>query len=333
MRRCLGLIFALLSLCAGTGHAGIVTFGSGANSFNMEFVTIGDAGNAADTTGNPNPAGSVAYQYQIGKYEVTRGMIEAANSQGSLGIGLFDLSAYGGNDPDKPATGLSWYEAAIFVNWLNTSTGHQAAYKFVNGQFELWQPGDVGYDALNPFRNKLANYVLPTTNEWYKAAFYDGSSGVYYDYATGSDVAPISVLSGTASGTAVYGHSSSTGPTLVNLAGGESPYGTVGQSGNVYEWQETASDLVNDLATERRARSGGRYMSSASDTTSSTLGSLTPTSEFFSLGFRVASLSVPEPSTASVLGSMAFFGFSRGRHRRLLRRGKSYRRVKGEMCR
>jgi len=31
--------------------AGTVTFGSGTNQFNMEFVKIGNPGNAADTTG------------------------------------------------------------------------------------------------------------------------------------------------------------------------------------------------------------------------------------------------------------------------------------------
>ena len=33
-------------------------FGSGTNSFDIEFVTIGSPGNPPDTTGNPNPAGS-----------------------------------------------------------------------------------------------------------------------------------------------------------------------------------------------------------------------------------------------------------------------------------
>ena len=35
------------------------TFGTGDNAFEIDFVTIGDPGNAADTTGDPNPAGAV----------------------------------------------------------------------------------------------------------------------------------------------------------------------------------------------------------------------------------------------------------------------------------
>ena len=39
----------------------------------------------------------------------------------------------GGNGPNKPAAGISWLEAAKFVNWLNKSTGHTPAYKFGAG--------------------------------------------------------------------------------------------------------------------------------------------------------------------------------------------------------
>ena len=60
-------LFAILlaALVANTfsARAWSDTFGSGANTFNIDFVTIGNPGNAADTTGNPNPAGSVAYTY------------------------------------------------------------------------------------------------------------------------------------------------------------------------------------------------------------------------------------------------------------------------------
>jgi hypothetical protein len=46
------------------------TFGSGANQFDIDFVPIGNPGNPADTTGGPNPAGSVPYGYRMGTYEV-----------------------------------------------------------------------------------------------------------------------------------------------------------------------------------------------------------------------------------------------------------------------
>ena len=111
------------------------TFGSGANTFDIEFVTIGNPGNAADTTGSPNPAGSVPYTYRMGKFEISEQMIDKANALGGLGITKDTRGA------DKPATSVSWNEAARFVNWLNTSTGSTPAYKFAI------QPGEVGYSA------------------------------------------------------------------------------------------------------------------------------------------------------------------------------------------
>ena len=116
------------------------TFGGGANTFDIAFVNIGNPGNAADITGDPNPAGSVSYAYRMGQFEVSRDMITKANALGILGIPLPDETMYGGNGPNQPAVGMSWNEAARFVNWLNTTTGSPPAYKFAI------QPGQIGYD-------------------------------------------------------------------------------------------------------------------------------------------------------------------------------------------
>jgi len=195
----------------------VVSFGSGGNTFNMEFVTIGDAGNAADTTGAPNPAGAVGYEYGIGKFEVSEDMITKFNASQSLQITKDNRGT------NKPATSVSWNEAARFVNWLNTSTGGFAAYKFttggVNDNIALWTSSDtLDYDASNPYRSKRATYVLPSYNEWYKAAYYKGGSlnAGYWDYTTGSDTAPTAVASGTTAGTAVYDQSFGQGPATVD---------------------------------------------------------------------------------------------------------------------
>jgi hypothetical protein len=268
------------------------TFGSGANAFTMDFVTIGNPNNGADTTGSPNPAGSVAYTYNLGKYEVSRDMINKANTAGSLGITLQDMTSYGGNGVNKPATGLSWYEAAKYVNWLNTSTGGTAAYKFDgSGNFQLWSAGDAGYNANNLFRNSLAKYWLPSSNDWYKGA-YGNLDGTWNNYPTGSDSGPTAVAGGTAANTAVYGQS---GPADIFSAGGLSPYGTMGQGGNVWEWMETAYDGSNNEAGESRWLRGGDWGSPSDYLDASFRGYYNPTSESGNIGFRVAS--VPEPST------------------------------------
>jgi formylglycine-generating enzyme required for sulfatase activity len=263
----------------------------------MDFVTIGNPGNAADTTGSPNPAGSVPYTYNISKYEVSRGMIEKANVAGTLGITLQDMSSLGGNGVNRPATGISWYEAANFVNWLNTSTGGTAAYKFdVGGNFQLWSSTDAGYNANNLFRNSLAKYVIASTDEWYKAA-YGNLDGTWNNYSTGSDSAPTAVTSGTDANTAVYGWQS--GPADITSAGGLSPWGTIGQGGNAWEWTETAFWGINDIAGKDRELRGGSWYHASSGLGASARGLDNPRVEADYIGFRVAM--IPEPSSLSLL--------------------------------
>jgi len=266
------------------------TFGSGSNQFSIDFVRIGNPGNAADTTGSPNPAGSVAYNYNIGKYEISRDMINKANSEGNLGITMYDMTNYGGNGINKPATGISWYQAAKFVNWLNTSKGFVPAYKFdSNGNFQVWSASDAGFDANNPYRNSLAKFVMPSRNEWYKAA-YGSPSGSWYDYPTGTDTAPVAIAGGTNGNTVVYRQPTANGPSEITNAGGLSAYGTMGQGANAVEWVETAYDSVNDTAIEAQELRGGAWDYDSHGISSSSRAWSPPGYDnFFSFGFRVAS--------------------------------------------
>ena len=319
-----GALATVASLAA-PSHAGTVTFGSGVgNTFDMEFKTIGNPNNTADTTGNPSPAGRVTYTYDIGKFEVSRDMITKYNANygtaNNLAITLDSMTGItGGTGANRPATGISWNEAARFVNWLNTSTGNQAAYKFttsdVEGNIALWQSGDAGYDVNNKYRNSLAKYFLPSYNEWYKAAYYDPNTSAYYDYTTGSDSAPTAVASGTGTGAngnneAVYG--GQTGPADVTQAGGFSPYGVMGLGGNVFEWEESSFDLLNSDGSSNRGIRGGNWLSTSSNLSSSSrIGHFPPFIELNVFGFRVASLSsdavVPEPSMM-VIGTLFGIG-------------------------
>jgi hypothetical protein len=321
------LILMSLGVLVAPTHAGIVNFGSGSNSFAMELVTIGNPGNAADTTGVPNPAGSVGYTYDIGKFAVSQDMITKYNanygSPNSLVIPFHDLSALGGNGPDKPATGVSWNQAARFVNWLNTSTGNAPAYNFttsdVNDDIALWSISDPGYDATNQYRSSLARYVLPSYNEWYKAAYYDPSKsgGGYWLYPTGSDTAPTPVAGGTTAGTAVYDQLFVQGPAEVNQAGGLSPYGVMGLGGNIYEWEETSDDLANSSAFSSRGVRGGAWFDGFSSSLSSSTRLFDSAgNECLCYGFRVATVTpsiapVPEPSmmvVATLLGAVGYIG-------------------------
>ncbi|MFN5227425.1 MAG: SUMF1/EgtB/PvdO family nonheme iron enzyme [Planctomycetota bacterium] len=307
--------FVVLSIAISRSNvqAAVVSFGSGTNVFQMEFVTIGNPGNAADTAGNPNLAGAVGYTYGIGKFEVSRDMITKFNASQSFQIGLSDMSDFGGNGLLKPATGVSWNEAARFVNWLNTSSGYHAAYKFttngVNDNIALWTSGEAGYDSSNHYRNSLARYVLPSFNEWYKAAYFNPSNNTYYDFPNGSNTAPLAVSSGTAINTAVYNGKDSfansvspVGPADVDKAGGLSPYGVMGLGGNVFEWEESSGDLANSSGSSSRGLRGGKWADISNELSSSSRFSVNVLTKSNNWGFRVASLSssappaVPEPS-------------------------------------
>jgi hypothetical protein len=311
----LGLLCILL-ISSATSLAAADTFGSGANTFNIEFVNIGSPGNVADTTGNPNPAGSVPYMYRMGKFEISEQMIDKANALGGLGIIKDTRGA------DKPATSVTWNRAARFVNWLNTSSGSTPAYKFVtqpgevgynaNTLIQLWTPGDAGYNPNNLYRNSLARYFLPSVDEWYKAAYYDPTSGVYYDFPTGSNSVPDGIdFVGDPNFDAVFADGASNSqPNDITNVGLLSPYGTAGQGGNVYEWEETDFDLVNGptVSTAGRGIRGGVWLGSSGFLSSLvTLDSTySPSIEFGDVGFRVAT-NVPEPSTLLLLcfGSLA----------------------------
>ena len=251
----LNLVFIALAIGHQSASAQITeNFSWPLNSFSMEFVRVGNPGNLANTTKDmiyhAAPAytdliqgGAVGYTYDIGKTEVSRVMVEKVNAETGLSglITMQDLSGLGGNGPNRPATGLSWYDAAKFVNELNLAQGYRPAYKTTGYTVPFlseWQPGEAGYNAANPLRNSTAKYFIASSDEWYKAAFYSPSKADYNLYPQpDADITlppPTPVAGGTVG--AVYGQ---TGPADVNNAGGLSAYGTVGQGGNAWEWTES----------------------------------------------------------------------------------------------
>jgi formylglycine-generating enzyme required for sulfatase activity len=269
------------------------TFGTSGNEFTIDFVNIGNAGNAADTTGY----GAVPYEYRMGTYEISQNAIDKATASGMANV---TAGAWTGN---QPAADINWYEAAAFVNWMNTSTGKTAAYDLAwNGSewsMNLWSSGQAWTaGGENLYRNKDAFYFLPNDNEWVKAAYYSPAGSSYFLYPTASDSAPTAVASGTDAGTAVY--DGRVAPAIVDSAGGLSPYGTMGQGGNVSEWSESAFDGSNNSSSEDRAFRFAAFSDLVDRI--SRMGdrvAIGPPSAASDLGFRVAS--VPEPSTYALL--------------------------------
>lgn len=268
-------------------------------SIAIEFASIGNAGNANDQP--TGLYGSVDYDYRLSITEISASMLFAAGLPAGSWLG------------DQPAASINWYQAASFTNWLNTSTGHQPAYRLNAGltALTLWSSGEAWQaGGENLYRHKDAYYFLPSEDEWYKAAYHqnNGVTADYWDYATASNSAPTAVASGVSASTAVYHLGAFSTPSDVSSAGGESAYGTMGQGGNVWEWMESANDGINDSGSEFRAFRGGFWNSSESNLRASTRNYDSPSVANYSVGFRVAS--VPEPSALAILlvGLLALVG-------------------------
>jgi formylglycine-generating enzyme len=287
------------------------TFGTSGNEFTIDFVNIGNAGNAADTTGY----GAVPYAYRVGKYEISQNDITKATASGMANV---TAGAWTGN---RPAANISWYEAAAFVNFLNMSSGYKTAYDLTFSSdsgiwsMTLWSSADAWQlGGENLYRHKDAQYFLTSENEWYKAAYYNPGGSNYFLYPTASDSAPTAVASGSDAGTAVYDQPLEQGPAGVDVAGALSSYGTMGQGGNVLEWTESAFNGVNNLPSGDRALRGGYWSSVGFPLRSSARDFYDPPIEFDNIGFRVAS--VPEPSTYALL-AMAGAGWLLWRRRKV----------------
>ena len=277
-------------------------FGSGANTFTIDFVNIGNAGNADDAGAGggvySSPYGGVPYNYRMGTYEISQDAITKATAAGLTSV---TAGAWTGS---QPAANMTWYEAAAFVNFLNTSTGHPAAYNLdasattltLWSSAQAWQAGGE-----NLYRHKDAYYFLPSEDEWYKAAYHknDGATANYWDYGTGSNSIPTAVVSGTTAGSAVF-NSITSFPAAVDNSGGLSPYGTRGQNGNVWEWDESAFDGSNSDSSENRTYQGGGWNYTEDGLRSSRHYASGPAFSNVDVGFRVASI-VPEPSSALLL--------------------------------
>jgi formylglycine-generating enzyme required for sulfatase activity len=303
----------LIIVCLSAAGVQAESFGTGANQFRIDFVNItSDASSANGTVISSAPEGNSAYKTFVDPGQPYRmGTREISNTQwfkfvAQVGVpvtgspaGAYDDEPYY-DDPDLPTNCVSWYEAAQFVNWLNTSTGHHPAYNFVGEQgtgnytFALWST-DEAAGGTNLFRHKDAFYFLPTEHEWVKAAYWNGSNIQFFATKQGEQVY---VGDGTNGGWNYYdgGPIPTQGLWAVGSSS-EELNGTHDMMGNALEMTEEPYYSTGYTPTIDRALRGG---TNATNITSVYRDNLDPDTVGYSHGFRVAS-AIPEPASLSLL--------------------------------
>lgn len=289
-----------------------------AASVDIEFVTVGDAGNIGDNTGY----GTVDYTYNISKYEITNAQYaqflnSVAASQNSHNLWFQNMKitqTYTGNGyayapvpghENKPATYIQFENALRFANWLhndqpvgtlNEFTTEDGAYDIASGSY---------------LRSEDAKFFLPDMNEWYKAAYYKSGAtdAGYWDYATQSDVKPSAQYPpGNANSANFQGVTPEHGDHFFDVGAytnSDSAYGTFDQNGSAWEWTESFN------GQEQVIVAGGSY--SKWDSPDALLAGqfvyFNTTRDLWSCesaGIRIAA--VPEPATMFLmgLGAVAF---------------------------
>jgi formylglycine-generating enzyme len=333
-------------LCVSCVAVFTVAYAVASQAVTIDMVTVGNKGNIADTAvmiDSTTGYGSVSYNYQIGKYEVTNAQYcEFLNATANITdpYHLFSNAMSGDEggivrtnilNPShwtydvkslewysKPVGGVSFWSALRFCNWLQTGDTENGAYTLT--------PERVSNNTVS--RNPDAKYYIPNENEWYKAAYYNpqmsGGPG-YWSYPTRSNYAPDNNPPSADSGnSANYAYSGNPlfSPKSTNVGAytlSFSPSGTFDQGGNVDEWVDS---IPLGLSDTRLVRGGGWY-ESIGYLQSNRRDPYLPSNDYnASVGFRVASPAdvVPEPGgiVLTLAGALSLLAYAWRRHKQIL---------------
>lgn len=321
---------------AGIVAAAVLLAPGAAQAVSIETVPVGNTGNVGEWSGESYGGigpdgfcGAVDYTYNIAKYEVTAGQycdflnaVAATDTyglysesmwldnwgckiqrSGSSGSYTYSIPSRWAN---RPVNCVCWGDAARFANWLHNGQPGlggppvpQDASSTEDGSYHI--NGATTNEALMAVVREMdATWVVPSEDEWYKAAYYDGVNGVYYDYPTGTNSTPSNDLIDPDPGNnATFDDGGYTidSPYYRTEVGAheksDSPYGTYDQGGNVWEWND-------EIMGSFRGKRGGGFISSANKLGGPARQYDRPRHEFCDYGFRVAE--VPEPATLALLG-------------------------------
>lgn len=300
--------------------------GADAQAVTIAWSPVGNPGNEADTTvmnDGTSGYGAVPYSYRIDTYDVTNAQyVEFLNTKDQTGANTLRLWNSGMADPtfggislnrnnlpgsryfltvghqDHPVNFISWYDSIRFANWLNNGQGSGDTE---TGAYTLGAlgAGGVPLNGNSITRNAGATVFLPSEDEWYKAAYYNPATNSYFQYPTSNNTTPIA---SSPTGLPNHANFSPGGPNLLTdvgaYTGTTSPYGAFDMGGNVFQWNEAVVQSLRGYRGGGFDLGGSLYLSSSTRPNAGY-----PASEVKPGGFRVATITVPEPSS---LGLAAF---------------------------
>ncbi len=300
------------SLLAGSA----IAVGSAAGAVIINTATVGNPGNAGETTVN-GTYGGVAYTYAIGTTEVTNAQyaeflnsvaFNDANSlynsgmAGAFGgiiqsgpIGAHFYTTVPGRE-NNPVNFVSFWDAARFANWLHNGQpfGIQDPTTTDDGVYTL-TPAGIANNTVT--RNAGWQWAVTSADEWYKAAYHQpasqgGDADDYWLYPTSSNSAP--------SGAQANYLPSGIGNTVPVASYGANFYGCYDMGGNVYEMNDSIP-----AGPFRGPSWGGAYDNIAGWLTPLNPIIYLPTFERDQVGFRVVAVPATPSAGLLVLGGIA----------------------------
>lgn len=294
----------------------------------MAWSPVGNPGNAADpATGY----GAVNYSYSIGTYDVTNAQyvafLNANDPTGADPVGIYNSLMSDATDggvsfnsgapqgqmysvmPGRgnyPADSISFWDAIRFANWMDngepifttepTSTNNATEHgSYTLLGFTTWP------DDNDMTRNAGATIVLPSENEWYKAAYYNPATSSYFLYPTSSNTAPNATGPTSTPNSANYSDAVGNLTAVGAYTGTTSPYGAYDMGGDLFQWDE------GYVFQTGRILRGGWFGGYYTDYLQSSLRLSYPYGGPIGFGFRVAL--VPEPSSIvlAIVGCVGAF--------------------------
>ena len=294
----------------------ILGLSTGASALSVDWIPIGDTGNACDPQ-SQGCFGAVDYDFFISRTEVTNAQyaefLNAAaasdphalyNPEMASGFGGITRSGSDGSyvyttipgRENHPVSHVSFYDTLRFANWMHNGQGSGDTE---TGAYTITEAG-IADNTIT--RNPGAYVFLTSEEEWYKAAYFDGTS--FLDYPAGSDTQTVCAVPGATPNTANCDLAVGDLTAVGSYTASASPYGTFDQGGNVWEWNES---IFAAKGRKNRGVRGGPQKDPATRLAAASRSNGNALFEWPGTGVRVAAIPggavVPEPGTALLVMS------------------------------